>query len=64
MINKSSIAKSPFEWSTSNSYLEQHQGKKHYWGVRGKDYGLVESPQDRRREQPQHHQMPLEDLNS
>jgi len=41
MIIKKSVEKSPYQWSLANSYLQNHQGRKHFWGVDGKDYGLV-----------------------
>lgn len=32
--------KTPFQWNLINHYMQYQQGKKHYWGVNGKDYGL------------------------
>lgn len=34
---------SPFELNEINNYLWNRQGKRHYWGIKGKDYGLLES---------------------
>ncbi len=44
MINFRKREKRPFEWNQVNKYLQWQSGKKHYWGIRGKDYGLMESP--------------------
>jgi hypothetical protein len=35
------MKKSFFEFNQANNYLWNHQGKRHYWGMKGKDYGLV-----------------------
>lgn len=34
---------SPFVFNDANNYFWQRQGKKHYWGMKGKDYGFLES---------------------
>lgn len=36
--------KTPFKWNVTNNYMQYNQGKKHFWGVGGKDYGIIESP--------------------
>ena len=41
MIIKKSVEKNPFQWNLANSYVENQQGKKHFWGMGGKDYGIV-----------------------
>jgi hypothetical protein len=35
--------KNTFEMNDLNNYLSLRQGKKHFWGIRGKDYGFVQS---------------------
>lgn len=39
----------PFEMNELNAYLWQRKGKKHFWGIRGKDYGFMESPNKQKR---------------
>lgn len=41
--------KNPFEWNLTNNYMQLNQGKKHFWGMGGKDYGLIESSENKRR---------------
>ena len=41
MMLKKASGKSPSELNVFNSYLDNQFGKKHFWGVRGKDYGIV-----------------------
>ena len=41
MMLKKASRKTPSELNIFNSYLDNQLGKKHYWGVRGKDYGIV-----------------------
>jgi hypothetical protein len=31
------------EMNDLNNYLVLRQGKKHFWGIKGKDYGFVQS---------------------
>lgn len=33
--------KTPFKWNVTNNYMQYNQGKKHFWGVGGKDYGII-----------------------
>jgi hypothetical protein len=37
------MKKHPFELNDANNYLWHRQGRRHYWGIKGKDYGLLES---------------------
>lgn len=37
------MKKNPFEFNDHNNYLIHKQGRKHYWGMKGKDYGFLES---------------------
>lgn len=41
---KRNTPKTPFEFNQVNAYLWNQEGKKHFWGIKGKDYGLIESP--------------------
>ena len=43
-LYKQKQKESPKQWNKANQYLFEQQGKKHYWGYKGKDYGMVESP--------------------
>lgn len=37
------MKKHPFEFNDLNNYLCHKQGRKHFWGMKGKDYGFLES---------------------
>lgn len=37
------MKKHPFDLNDANNYLCNRQGKRHYWGIKGKDYGLLQS---------------------
>lgn len=50
---RKTLVKTPFEFSDLNSYLWNKQGKKHYWGIQGKDYGLIQSPEKKYRKHPE-----------
>lgn len=41
----------PFEFNDANNYYWHKQGKKHFWGYKGKDYGLFESLQQKNKNQ-------------
>lgn len=37
------MKQNPFEFNDLNNYLCHKQGRKHFWGMKGKDYGFLES---------------------
>ena len=41
MMLKKATDKNPYEVNLKNSYVDNQEGKKHFWGVKGKDYGIV-----------------------
>ena len=43
--------KNTFEMNDLNNYLSLRQGKKHFWGIKGKDYGFVQSRANQQRSQ-------------
>lgn len=42
----------PFEHNEINNYLWNRQGKRHYWGIIGKDYGFLESTSLKKADNP------------